>query len=75
MPPIFHALSTSLWDGCEIVVFDKAYVDFNHLHILHERGVFWVTRAKDNMAYEIVGQHPTRRRCAQLRIKRICPGS
>ena len=41
----------------EIVVFDKAYVDFEHLYRLHERDVFWVTRAKDNMAYEIVGQH------------------
>ena len=41
----------------EIVVFDKAYVDFKHLHTLTNRGVFWVTRAKDNMNYEIVGQH------------------
>lgn len=40
----------------EIVVFDKAYVDFAHLYALSGRGVFWVTRAKDNMAYEIVGQ-------------------
>ena len=40
----------------EVVVFDKAYVDFAHLHSLSERDVFWVTRAKDNMAYEIVGQ-------------------
>lgn len=38
-------------------MFDKAYVDVKHLHKLHERGVFWVTRAKDSMAYEIVGQH------------------
>jgi hypothetical protein len=35
----------------EIVVFDKAYVDFPHLDELDERGVFWVTRAKDNMKY------------------------
>jgi hypothetical protein len=35
----------------EIVVFDKAYVDFLHLAELDERGVFWVTRAKDNMKY------------------------
>ncbi len=49
-------LCADLQDG-EIAVFDKAYVDFKHLHSLNERGVFWVTRAKDNMAYEIVGQH------------------
>ena len=37
----------------EIVVFDKAYCDFKHLATLNERGVFWVTRAKDNIKYEI----------------------
>jgi hypothetical protein len=31
----------------EIVIFDRAYVDFKHLHQLTQRGVFWVTRAKD----------------------------
>jgi hypothetical protein len=41
----------------EIAVFDKAYVDFKHLYDLLRRGVFWVTRAKDNMKYETVGQH------------------
>ena len=41
----------------EIVVFDKAYVDFKHLYELMLRGIFWVTRAKDNMQYEVVGQH------------------
>lgn len=38
----------------EIIVFDKAYVDFKQLNDLEQRGVFWVTRAKDNMAYEEV---------------------
>ena len=33
----------------EIAVFDKAYVHFKHLFSLSTRGVFWVTRAKDNM--------------------------
>jgi hypothetical protein len=40
-------------DG-EIVVFDKAYVDFAHLSDLDARGVQWVTRAKDNMKYRVV---------------------
>jgi hypothetical protein len=35
----------------EIVVFDKAYVDYPHLAELDGRGVSWVTRAKDNMKY------------------------
>jgi hypothetical protein len=33
----------------EIALFDKAYIDFAHLFELDERGVFWVTRAKENM--------------------------
>jgi hypothetical protein len=38
----------------EIVIFDKAYVDFAHLLDLHDRGVFWVTRAKDNLEYRVI---------------------
>jgi hypothetical protein len=41
----------------EIVVFDKAYVGYEHLCSLTRRGVFWVTRAKENTQYEVVGQH------------------
>ena len=39
----------------EIVVFDKAYVDFAHLHELALREVAWVTRAKDNLQYRVLG--------------------
>jgi hypothetical protein len=38
----------------EIVIFDKAYVDFNHLADLAAREVFWVTRAKDNLQCRVV---------------------
>ena len=38
----------------EIVIFDKAYVHYEHLHTLHKRGVFWVTRSKENMAYKVI---------------------
>ncbi|MCL5102918.1 MAG: IS4 family transposase [Armatimonadetes bacterium] len=41
----------------EIVVFDKAYVGYEHLYSLTDRGVFWVTRVKENTKYEVVGQH------------------
>jgi hypothetical protein len=51
-----YELCAGLRSG-EIVVFDKAYVGFEHLHTLTKRGVFWVTRAKEKMRYEIVGQH------------------
>jgi len=51
-----YRLCLNLKSG-EIAVFDKAYVDFTHLANLDRRGVFWVTRAKDNMRYRIVKQH------------------
>jgi hypothetical protein len=38
----------------EIVIFDKAYVDFAHLADLSLREVCWVTRAKDNLQYRVV---------------------
>ncbi len=40
-------------DG-EIAIFDKAYMDFGHLWDLTQRGVVWVTRAKENLQYEAV---------------------
>jgi len=42
----------------EITIFDKAYVDFGHLAELEERGVIWVTRAKENLQYMVVGSYP-----------------
>lgn len=38
----------------EIVIFDKAYVDFEHLADLAMREVSWVTRAKENLEYRVV---------------------
>ena len=51
-----YRLCLNLKSG-EIAVFDKAYVDFTHLADLDRRGVFWVTRSKDNMKYRIVKEH------------------
>ncbi len=48
-----HEVCAGVGKG-EIVVFDKAYVDFEHLDDLDARGVQWVTRAKDNMKYRTV---------------------
>ena len=45
----------------EVVVFDKAYVDFEHLHDLDLRGVQWVTRAKDNLRYRAVRNLPVKK--------------
>lgn len=49
------ALCASMKAG-EIVIGDKAYVKFNYLYDLHQRGIFWVTRAKDNMQYEVISE-------------------
>jgi len=38
----------------EIAIFDKAFVAFDHLWKLTQRGVFWVTRAKENMDYRVI---------------------
>lgn len=46
-------LCAGLQEG-EIAVFDKAYLDFDHLYELTVRGVFWVSRAKDNLQYRVV---------------------
>ena len=37
----------------EVVIFDKAYVDFAHLRDLGARGVWWVSRAKENLNYRV----------------------
>lgn len=39
-----------------IVAMDRGYVDFAFLHSLHSRGIFFVTRAKENMQFEETGQ-------------------
>lgn len=52
-------LCAGIFEG-EIVIFDKAYLDFDHLGDLHRRGVWWVSRAKENLAYEVDCRLPTR---------------
>ncbi len=44
----------------EIVLFDKAYVDFEHLWDLEQRGVIWVTRAKENLQFEVLESLPVK---------------
>ena len=46
-------------DG-EIVIFDKAYVDFDHLWSLTGRGVIWVTRAKENLRFTVLESYPVK---------------
>ena len=53
-------LCAPMADG-EIVLFDKAYVDFEHLCELDTRGVSWVTRPKEGMAYRVVKKRQPKR--------------
>lgn len=41
----------------EIAVMDKGYIDFAHLYDLEQRGVYFVTRAKQTTKYRRVSQH------------------
>jgi len=40
-----------------ILSIDRAYLDYNWLWDLNKKGVFFVTRAKDNINCEVTGQH------------------
>ena len=42
----------------EIVIFDRAYVDFVHLGVLNEDEVFWVTRSKESLCFRVVKKLP-----------------
>jgi hypothetical protein len=42
----------------EIVIFDRAYVDFIHLSVLHEEGVQWVTRSKESLCFKRIRKLP-----------------
>ena len=42
----------------EIVIFDRGYLDQFHLQDLSQRGVFWVTRAKENLVYDLIDTRP-----------------
>jgi hypothetical protein len=50
-------LCAGLREG-EIALFDRAYVHFAHLWALTGRGVFWVTRAKDNLVLKVKKRLP-----------------
>lgn len=41
----------------EISILDKGYMDFKHLYDLNERGVFWVTRGKQDTKSVVVRTH------------------
>src|SRR5271155_1079253 len=56
-----HALDLLMPEAGAIYVMDRAYVDFDRLHALHQAGAFFVTRAKSNMDAHRVYSAPTDR--------------
>jgi hypothetical protein len=44
-----HALDMLLPEAGAFYVMDRGYMDFTRLHVLHEAGAFFVTRAKSNL--------------------------
>jgi hypothetical protein len=49
------ALDDLYIENSAIYLMDKGYVDFYRLfHLIHEKNAFFVTRAKDNMLFEVV---------------------
>ena len=52
-----NALDVIRFYAGAIYLMDKAYVDFEALYRINHAGAFFVTRAKDTMRYEVVGQN------------------
>ena len=56
-----HALDLLLPEPAATYVMDRGYVDFARLHVLHQAGAFFVTRAKSNMHAHRLYSAPTDR--------------
>jgi len=56
-----HALDLLIPEAGAIYVMDRAYVDFERLHALHQAGAFFVTRAKSNLVAHRVYSAPVDR--------------
>src|SRR5258708_184036 len=55
-----------------IYVMDRGYLDFERLHVLHQAGAFFVTRAKSNMNAHRVYSAPTDRATGSSAIRSSC---
>jgi hypothetical protein len=45
-----------------IAVFDKGYITYSWFRLLHEKGVFFVTRLKQNTVYKLLERRPVNRK-------------
>lgn len=55
------AKSLSLPKG-SIVTFDKGYICYSWFHLLGEKGIFFVTRMKDNATSKLIFRHPVNKK-------------
>ena len=54
-----------------IISVDRAYIDYKWLYSLKKSKVFFVTRAKSNMKYKVIGQHKVERKKGLLFDKEV----
>lgn len=45
------------YEANSFYIMDRGYIDYKRLFTIHERGAYFVTRAKDNMSYRRVYSH------------------
>lgn len=74
-----HFTSAATHDSClldelsleqgDMICFDKAYIDYERFHEWSEKGIYMVTRMKDNAVYETVCEHDIPDHCDQGVIK------
>jgi transposase len=56
-----HALDMLIPEAGAIYVMDRGYIDYARLHVLHQAGAFFVTRAKSNLLAHRIYSAPTDR--------------
>lgn len=67
-----NALDYLYIEPSAIYLMDKGYVDFYRLfHLVHEKNAFFVTRAKDNMRFEVTGNYAVDKSTGVIADERI----
>ena len=57
-----HFLDHVIFEAGAFYIMDKGYIDFQRLYHIHQQQSFFVTRAKNNMAYARQKSHPVDKR-------------
>jgi len=74
-----HFTSAATHDSClldelsldkgDMICFDKAYIDYQRFYEWSEKGIFMVTRMKDNAVYEVINENDIPDKCDESIIK------